>query len=46
MIGIYGLILEFYNPGTGVPGVDGRHLPAARRLRAADVAGQLRRASR
>ena len=23
MLGIYGLILEFYNPGTGVPGVTG-----------------------
>jgi membrane-bound serine protease (ClpP class) len=23
MIGIYGLLLEFYNPGTGVPGVTG-----------------------
>ena len=23
MVGIYGLILEFYNPGTGVPGITG-----------------------
>ncbi|MEZ5566079.1 MAG: hypothetical protein R3F24_11385 [Gammaproteobacteria bacterium] len=23
MIGIYGLLLEFYHPGTGVPGVIG-----------------------
>ena len=32
MIGIYGLILEFYNPGVGIGAGRRRHLPAARRV--------------
>ena len=43
MIGIYGLILEFYSPGVGIGRGSRRDLPVARRFRIADAADQLRR---
>ena len=48
MIGVYGLMFEFLNPGSVVPGTIGAHLPAARALCARGAAGELcrRRADR
>jgi membrane-bound serine protease (ClpP class) len=43
MVGIYGLLFEFSNPGLRAARRGRRDLPAARAVRAADAAGQLRR---
>jgi hypothetical protein len=44
LIGIYGLLLEGYNPGVMLPGVIGHHLPDARAVRLPDSVGELCRA--
>jgi hypothetical protein len=43
MIGVYGLLFEFMNPGYVAPGVIGGVCSAARAVGAADAARQLRR---
>ena len=46
MVGIYGLLFEFIEPGLRAARRDRRDLPAARAVRVADAAGELRRARR
>ena len=43
MLGIYGMLFEFSNPGFVLPGRGRRDLPAARAVRVPDAAGELRR---
>ena len=42
LIGIWGLLLEGYNPGAVLPGVVALHLPADRAVRFPDPVGELR----